>query len=94
MTTLDPSSSNPRESPKKSNRFSEMSFWRFAIVTFLVTAFFPWYLILNTIHMGLEDTKMLLIAMVKDWIQTMIIIFITILSIIGTGIYFLAKYFS
>lgn len=94
MTILDQQKSSSKDAQQQRNRYSEMSFWRFGIITFLVTAFFPWYLILNTIQRGIEDTKQLLIAMVKDWIQTVIIIFITIIIVIGICIYFISKYFS
>ena len=94
MTILDQQKSSSKDAQQQRNRYSEMSFWRFGIITFLVTAFFPWYLILNIIQRGIEDTKQLLIAMVKDWIQTVIIIFITIIIVIGICIYFISKYFS
>jgi predicted permease len=94
MTILDQEKSRSKDAQQQRNRYSEMPFWRFGIITFLVTAFFPWYLILNTIQRGIEDTKQLLIAMVKDWIQTVIIIFITIIIVIGICIYFISKYFS
>ena len=75
------------------NRYSEMGFWKFTFITSLVTIFFPWYLILNTIQRGVEDTKLLLIAMAKDWIQTIIIIAFTVVVVVSLGIYFLVKYF-
>ncbi len=70
-----------------------MGFWQFTFITSLVTIFFPCYLILNTIQRGVEDTKLLVIAMAKDWIQTIIIIAFTLIVIVALGIYFLVKYF-
>ncbi len=93
MNKSENSSPSITNSPSQINRYSEMGFLQFTFITSLVTIFFPWYLILNTIQRGIEDTKLLLIAMAKDWIQTIIIIALTVVVVVALGIYFLVKYF-
>jgi hypothetical protein len=93
MNNSENSSPNVINPLSQINRYSEMGFWKFTFITSLVTIFFPWYLILNTIQRGIEDTKLLLIAMAKDWIQTIIIIALTVVVVVALGIYFLVKYF-
>jgi len=93
MSNSDNSSPSILNSSPQINRYSEMGFWQFTFITSLVTIFFPWYLILNTIQRGVEDTKLLVIAMAKDWIQTIIIIAFTVVVMVALGIYFLVKYF-
>ena len=93
MNNSEKPSPNILNSSPQVNRYIEMGFWQFTIITSLVTIFFPWYLLLNTIQRGVDDTKHLLIAMAKDWVQTIIIVTLTVMTLTAVGIYFLVGYF-
>ena len=56
---------------KKENRFLELNWKQFFVLSTVVTAFFPWSLIISAIFMGFADTKQLIEALFDDWIKTM-----------------------
>ena len=55
-----------------SNPYSELSFLRFGILVAVVMAFFPWSLLVHGLLRGFGDTKLLIAALVKDYIQTLL----------------------
>lgn len=56
------------------NPYLELSFWRFALVATFVTAFLPWSLLANLLLKGLADTKLLIAALLRDYLQTLLAI--------------------
>lgn len=58
--------------PPASNPYSELSFWRFGLLAAVVVAFLPWSLLVHGLLKGFGDTKLLIAALVKDYIQTLI----------------------
>ncbi len=62
-----------QELPRQ-NRFLAMKFYEFASISMLVLAFFPISLVVSWIAFGTQITRELIEAMIKDWLQTMLII--------------------
>ncbi|MFZ9984183.1 MAG: hypothetical protein ACO3FG_03915 [Burkholderiaceae bacterium] len=58
--------------PHTTNPYSELSFWRFGLLAAVVVAFLPWSLLVHGLLKGFGDTKLLIAALVKDYIQTLI----------------------
>ena len=52
------------------NPYLIMGFWEFAITATLMTAFFPWSLLFCVFFYGLENTKLLIIALLHDLLKT------------------------
>lgn len=76
----DPPAKEPEDlSP---NPYLEISFWRFAILATLVTAFLPWSLLLNLLVKGLADTKLLVSALLRDYLQTLLAIAVGIVVLL------------
>ena len=59
------------------NPYLIMGFWEFAILSTLMVIFFPWSLLFCVIFYGLEDTKLIVKALIHDAIKT----FLAILSV-------------
>ena len=74
MTTSD----GYREKPE--NPYLIMDFWHFAIISTLMVAFFPWSLLFCLFVYGLEETKLICIALIHDAFKT----FLAILSVLFT----------
>ena len=55
------------------NRFLAMKFYEFTAISMLVLAFFPISLVVSWIAFGRQATRELIEAMIKDWLQTMLI---------------------
>ncbi len=62
-----------QEFPRQ-NRFLAMKFYEFAAISMLVLALFPISLVASWIAFGTQTTRELIEAMIKDWLQTMLII--------------------
>ncbi len=71
-----------QEFPRQ-NRFLAMQFYEFAGISMLVLAFFPISLVVSWIAFGTQTTRELIEAMIKDWLQTMLIIAGLIVVLLG-----------
>ncbi len=74
------------------NPYLELSFWRFALLATFVTAFLPWSLLANLLLKGLADTKLLIAALLRDYLQTLLAIalgvVILVVGVVGALFYF------
>lgn len=67
----------------RQNRFLAMKFYKFTAISMLVLAFFPISLVVSWIAFGTQATRELIEAMIKDWLQTMLIIIGLIIVSVG-----------
>lgn len=67
---IEVSSGDEGNSKPSPNRFLVMDFWEFAIVSTLMAIFFPWSLLYCLIVFGMEDTKLLVVALFHDLVKT------------------------
>ena len=66
----------------KQNPYLIMGFWEFAIMSTLMVVFFPWSLLFCVIFYGLEDTKLIIKALLHDAIKTFLAVLSIVLSLI------------
>ena len=85
---------NEIKSIQEKNRFKEMGFIKFWFFSTLFFLTFPLSIIFCLVFFGLHETKQLVTFLVKDYMQTMFIIFILCLSIITFIIYYLVSLFN
>jgi hypothetical protein len=82
----------PVEKDDSVNPYLELGFLRFALLTTIVTAFFPWSLLANLLFKGLADTKFLIAALLRDYLQTLLAlafgIVILLVGLVTTFFYF------
>jgi len=76
------------------NRYADMGFWQFTFITMLVTALFPWYLIWNSLARGPDDTRLLMLAMAKDWLITVLTILVVVVVLVVLAVWAVVRYFS
>jgi hypothetical protein len=67
--TLSMTEELPRQNP-----FLALKFYEFAAVSMLVLAFFPLSFLVCWVAFGTQTTRDLVEAMIKDWVQTMLIL--------------------
>ena len=79
---------NEIKSIQEKNRFKEMGFIKFWFFSTLFFLTFPISFIFCLVFFGLNETKQFVTILVKDYMQTMFIIFILCLSIITFFIYY------
>jgi len=73
-----------KEQPE--NPYLILDFWHFAIISTLMCVFFPWSLLFCVIVYGLEDTKLICIALIHDAWKT----FLAVISLVFSLIIFIA----
>lgn len=75
---------------KQKNKFEEMGFVKFWFFSSLFFITFPLSLLFAIIFLGRRQTKEFIMVLIKDYIQTLLIIFISLIIVI----YFLYNYVS
>jgi hypothetical protein len=88
-----PPASGPDAAPV-ANRYAAMGFWQFTLITTLVTVFFPWYLIWNSLVRGHDDTRSLMLAMAKDWLITVLTVLVIVVVLVVVAVWAVVRYFS
>jgi succinate dehydrogenase hydrophobic anchor subunit len=79
----------PRQNP-----FLELKFYEFAAISALVLAFFPVSLLVCWLAFGTQTTRDLIGAMVKDWVQTLMIIIGLVVLLLGGSVWGLIEWLS
>ena len=64
------------------NPYLVMGFWEFAITATLMSVFFPWSLLFCVVFYGLQNTKLLLIALLHDLLKTIFAILAVLIPVI------------
>ena len=85
---------NKIKSIQEKNRFKEMGFIKFWFFSTLFFLTFPLSIIFCLVFFGLYETKQFVTFLVKDYMQTMFIIFILCLLIITFIIYYVVSLFN
>ena len=85
---------NEIKSIQEKNRFKEMGFIKFWFFSTLFFLTFPLSIIFCLVFFGLHETKQFVTFLVKDYMQTMFIIFILCLSTITFITYYVVSLFS
>lgn len=78
-----------RKEEEVKNPYLLMDFWSFAIISTLVVVFFPFSLLFCVICFGLEDTKLLLLALLHDLIKTLLAVLSVLVPLIVLIIFLL-----
>jgi hypothetical protein len=73
---------------KQKNKFEKMGFIKFWLFSSIFLITFPVSLIVSIIFLGPHQTKEFILLLIKDYIQTLLIIFISLIIIM----YFLYNY--
>jgi uncharacterized membrane protein len=79
----------PRQNP-----FLELKFYESAAISTLVLAFFPVSVIFFWLAFGTQTTRDLIEAMVKDWVQTLMIIISLVVLLLGGLVWGLIEWLS
>ena len=81
-------------SKQQKNKFKEMGFFKFWFYSTLFFVTFPISLLFCLLFFGFNKTKQFITALIKDYVQTILIIFILSLSILVFIIYSIISLFN
>ena len=79
---------------KKKNKFEEMGFIKFWFYSTLFFVTFPISFLFCFLFFGFKETKLFITVLIKDYLQTILVIFIFSLSILIFIIYYLVSLFN
>ena len=71
-----------RELEKEENSYLIMDFWSFAILATLMVVFFPWSLLFCLFAYGLDETKLIVLALFHDFMKTVFAILAVLVPIV------------
>jgi len=66
------------------NKYLVLGFLEFAILATLMTVFFPWSLLFCLFVFGMEETKLIVAALLHDFIKTVFALVLGILAVIAS----------
>ena len=77
----------PREEAKlpepSNNPFKELGFWQFTLLSTVTVAFFPWSILATFFLFGRQTTKLLVAALVEDFLKTIGAVLLGVSLVIG-----------
>ena len=73
---------NYQTEKKIENPYLILDFWHFAILTTLMTVFFPWSLLFCVLVYGLAETKLIVLALIHDAVKTILALLSIVVSIL------------
>lgn len=79
---------------KQKNKFEEMGFVKFWLFSSLFFMTFPLSLLFAIIFLGPRQTKEFIMVLIKDYIQTLLIIFISLIIVIYFVYNYVSSFFS
>lgn len=80
--------------PPRVNPFLEMRFVEFFLVQLITLAFFPASLVICWMVFGGQTTRDLSHALVRDWLQTCLIVFVLGLTVMATVLWWVSSWFA
>ena len=84
--------SNLKPYNRLENPYNKLSFFKFLLLSTAMILFFPWSILFCLIFLGVEQTKLIFLALVEDLAKTilgaLIALIVVILIIIGSVKYF------
>ena len=83
------STRSPRPNP-----FLEMRFVEFFLVQLITLVFFPVSLVICWMVFGAQTTRDLIHALVRDWLQTCLIVVVLGLTVMGTVLWWVSTWFA
>ena len=79
---------------KQKNKFEQMGFIKFWFFSSIFLITFPVSLIFSLIFLGPSQTKEFILVLIKDYIQTLFIIFISLIVIIYFLYHYIISFFN
>lgn len=78
----------------RTNPFLQMRFIEFFLVQLITLAFFPASLVLCWMVFGLQTTRDLIAALIRDWLQTLFLLVVLGVTVTGTLVWWVWSWFA
>jgi len=78
----------------KSNPYLKLGFWEFLALSTVMILFFPWSVFICLALYGVEETKLIILALIEDFIKTLLMVIAFVVTIIITVIVLVVMWFK
>jgi hypothetical protein len=89
-----PSESDHTAPQPRENPFLTMRFGEFFVIQLITLAFFPASLVICWLVFGAHTTRDLMTALLRDWLQTILILVVLGFSVMGTVLWWVFTWFA
>ena len=78
----------------KSNPYLKLGFWEFLALSTVMILFFPWSVFICLALYGVKETKLILLALIEDFIKTLLMVIAFVVTIVITVIVLIVMWFK
>ncbi len=79
---------------RKSNPYLKLNFWEFLALSTVMLLFFPWSILVCLLIYGVDETKLIVLAVVEDFAKTLLMVVAVVATIVITIIVLLVMWFK
>ena len=78
----------------KSNPYLKLGFWEFLALSTVMILFFPWSVFICLALYGVEETKLIILALIEDFLKTLLMVIAVVVTIVITVIVLVVMWFK
>ena len=79
---------------RDSNAYLKLNFWEFLALSTVMLLFFPWSILVCLALYGIEETKLIVLAVIEDFAKTLLMVIAAVATIVITIIVLIVMWFK
>ena len=79
---------------RDSNPYLKLNFWEFLALSTVMLLFFPWSILVCLALYGIEETKLIVLAVIEDFAKTLLMVIAAVATIVITIIVLIVMWFK
>ena len=79
---------------RDSNPYLKLNFWEFLALSTVMLLFFPWSILVCLALYGIDETKLIVLAVIEDFAKTLLMVIAVVATIVITIIVLIVMWFK
>ena len=79
---------------RDSNPYLKLKFWEFLALSTVMVLFFPWSILVCLALYGIDETKLIVLALIEDFAKTLLMVIAAVATIVITIIVLIVMWFK
>ena len=79
---------------RDSNPYLKLNFWEFLALSTVMLLFFPWSILICLALYGIDETKLIVLALIEDFAKTLLMVIAVVVTIVITIIVLIIMWFK
>ena len=79
---------------RDSNPYLKLKFWEFLALSTVMVLFFPWSILVCLALYGIDETKLIVLALIEDFAKTLLMVIAVVVTIVITIIVLIVMWFK